>query len=203
VSGFRVVVITDRRRFASEEIAGRLADILAAVPRGSVAVQVREKDLDGGPLLRLVREVIEVARPAGAQVWVNDRVDVALVADADGVHLPENGLSIVEARDAAPGLAIGCSRHTVEGVRASTGAELIQLGPIWDTPGKGAPIGEAVLAVKTGALLVAVGGINSPERARAAIAAGADAVAVIRAAWTGSDPAAAIAAMVAATAGTV
>ncbi len=191
---WRVVVVTDRRRFASEEIAGRVADILAAVPRGAVAIQVREKDLDGGPLLALVREVIEVARPAGAEVWVNDRVDVALAAGADGVHLPERGLSIAEAR--ALGVRrVGVSRH---GPFDALGADVVQLGPIWDTPGMGAPLGVAALAVKTPARLVAVGGIDRPDRARAAAAAGADAVAVIRAAWTTDDPGAAIAELVAA-----
>jgi len=191
---WRVVVVTARRRFASEEIAGRIEDILAAVPRGAVAIQVREKDLDGGPLLALVREVIEVARPAGAEVWVNDRVDVALAAGADGVHLPERGLSVAEAR--ALGVArVGISRH---GPFDARGADVVQLGPIWDTPGKGPPLGVGALAVKTRAKLVAVGGIDRPDRARAAAAAGADAVAVIRAAWTTDDPGAAIAELVAA-----
>ena len=183
----RVVIITDRKRFASEEIAGRLAAILAAVPRGSVAVQVREKDLDGRPLLALVREVLEVARPAGAEVWINDRVDVALASGADGVHLPERGMAIGDARAVAPGLSIGCSRHSIEGAVAAAhdGADYIQLGPIWDTPGKGPALGEDVLreAAKH-AKVVAVGGIDSPERARAAIKAGAIGVALIRAAWT-------------------
>jgi thiamine-phosphate pyrophosphorylase len=191
---WRLLVITDRRRFASEEIAGRLAAILAAVPRGSVAVQVREKDLDGRPLLALVREVIDVARPAGAEVWVNDRVDIALAAGADGVHLPERGLSVADAR-AAGAVRVGVSRHARE--LAADGADVVQLGPIWDTPGKGPALGTSVLAAKA-PKLVAVGGIDSPERARDAIAAGANAVAVIRAAWTGSDPGAAIAAMIAA-----
>jgi thiamine-phosphate pyrophosphorylase len=191
---WRVVVVTDRRRFASEEISGRVARILATVPQGAVAIQVREKDLDGGPLLALVREVIEVARPAGAEVWVNDRIDVALAAGADGVHLPERSLSVAEAR--ALGVKrVGISRH---GSFDDTGADVVQLGPIWDTPGKGPPLGVAALAVKTRAKLVAVGGIDRPERARAATDAGADAVAVIRAAWTTSDPGAAIAELVAA-----
>ena len=56
------------------------------------------QDLDGGPLLALVREVIAVARPRGAEVWVNDRADVALAASAEGVHLPERGLAIADAR---------------------------------------------------------------------------------------------------------
>jgi thiamine-phosphate pyrophosphorylase len=190
----RVAVVTDRSLV--DDIPRAVADILAAVPRGSVMIQVREKDLDGGPLLRLVREVLEVARPAGAPVWVNDRVDVALAAGAEGVHLPERGLSIADARAAAVAagrtLAIGCSRHTSQGVRAAVdaGADLIQLGPIWSTPNKGEPLGVEPLAVKrslpASTQLVAVGGIDTAERAHRAAAAGADAVAVIRAAWQGS-----------------
>lgn len=194
----RVVIVTDRRRIGSEEIAGRIEDILAAVPRGSVLVQVREKDLDGGPLLRLAREVVEVAHPAGAPVWVNDRVDVALAAGADGVHLPERGLSIEDARAAAAAvgraLAIGCSRHATAAVLAAAeqGAELVQLGPIWSTPGKDMPLGLDALDVRDDlpahVRLVAVGGIDSAARAREAAMAGADAVAVIRAAWRDDSP---------------
>jgi thiamine-phosphate pyrophosphorylase len=189
----RVVVVTDRRLFGSEEIAGRVEAMLAAAPRGSVLIQIREKDLDGGPLLRLVHEVLEVARPAGAPVWINDRVDVALAVWADGVHLPEHGLSIEEARAIAKAvnrpLAIGASRHTAQSVRdaAAQGAELVLLGPVWATPGKGPAIGPEALAIKTSARLVAVGGIDGPARARHAALAGADAVAVVRAAWQG-DP---------------
>src|SRR5690349_17852241 len=122
---WRLLIITDRRRFASEEIAGRLAAIFAAVPRGSVAVQVREKDLEGRHLLVLAREVIDVARPAGAEVWVNDRVDVAVAAGADGVHLPERGLSIADAR-AAGAKRVGVSRHSRE--LDADGADVVQLG---------------------------------------------------------------------------
>jgi thiamine-phosphate pyrophosphorylase len=162
-----------------------------------VLIQIREKDLDGGPLLRLVRDVVSVARPAGAPVWVNDRVDVALVAGADGVHLPERGLSIADARAAVNAvghtLAIGGSRHTPASVIAAghEGAALVQFGPIWATPGKGEPLGADALAVRRelpfGTRLVAVGGIDGPARARHAALAGADAVALIRAAWQG-DP---------------
>ena len=195
----RVVVITDRTRFASEEIAGRLAAILARVPRGAVAIQIREKDLDGGPLLRLAREIVEIAAPVGAPVWINDRLDVALIVGADGVHLPEDGLAIADAR-AVRGeraLLVGASRHTLADVLIATraGADLVQLGPIFDSPGKPA-VGPAILGVRarmpSTTRLVAVGGIDSPERARAAAAAGADAVAIIRAAWTSSDPEAAV-----------
>jgi thiamine-phosphate pyrophosphorylase len=180
----------------SGQLPARIAAMLASAPRGSVLIQIREKDLDGGPLLHLVRSVLEVARPAGAPVWVNDRLDVALVAGADGVHLPEHGLSIADARAAADRagrtLAIGCSRHTPDAVAAAAaqGASLVQLGPVFSTPGKGPPLGLPALAIRrdlpASTRLVAVGGIDGPARARHAALAGADAVAVIRAAWQGA-----------------
>ena len=119
---------------------------------------------------------------------VNDRVDVALAAEAIAVHLPEDGMSVAEARSLFSG-TIGVSRHSVDGL-ATTGADLIHLGPIWATPSKPdvAPLGTAVLGTPHGsAKLVAVGGIETPDRAREAARAGADAVAVIRAAWTGDS----------------
>ncbi|HEX5062049.1 MAG TPA: thiamine phosphate synthase, partial [Kofleriaceae bacterium] len=142
----RVVVVTDRKLFGSD-VPGRLAAMLASAPRGSVLLQIREKDLDGGPLLELARALIEVARPAGAPVWINDRVDVALVAGADGVHLPEHGVSIADAKAAAAAvgrtLAIGASRHDAKAVidAAKQGAALVQFGPLWATPTKGPPLG--------------------------------------------------------------
>jgi thiamine-phosphate pyrophosphorylase len=202
----RVVLITDRTRF--RDIAERVAAIVRAVPPGSITIQVREKDTDGGPLLAFVRQLQDAA--PGVPLWVNDRVDVALAADVAGVHLPEHGLSIEDARAVAGAagrpLSIGVSRHTVTGALRADGADLVQLGPIYETPGKGPRLGPAALAVRAelppATRLVAVGGIDTPERAREAIAAGADAIAVIRAAWTAPDPAAAIAELVDATGST-
>ena len=188
-----VVVITDRRQ--CDDMLERIAAI-ARVP--GVMFQVREKDLDGGALLALTRAVIAAAN--GAPVWVNDRVDVARLAGAQGVHLPEAGLPIDVVRALAPELAIGCSRHDAAAARAAAdaGADLVQLGPCFATPGKPtlglAPLATK-LATKLAARLVAVGGITGPDEARAARRAGADAVAVIRAAWTSPDPAAAIGAI--------
>ena len=200
----RLVIVTDRRLVRGvAEIAPRVAAALAATPPGTVAIQVREKDLDGAALLALVRTV----QALGAPVWVNDRLDVAMATGAHGVHLPEAGLAVADARALAPGMRIGCSRHTTADVRAAAdaGADLVQLGPIWPTPTKpDPPIGPGVLAVRAElparVALVAVGGIDSQARAREAAAAGADAVAVIRAFWTAPDPAKAAAGLVAAVA---
>ena len=165
----RLVAITDRRRADPLRTLGKLS-------LEGVAIQVREKDLDGRALLALVRDVMTL----GAPVWVNDRADVALLAGAHGVHLPEAGLAIA---DVPAGLAIGVSRHAPISV---PGVQLIQLGPIFATPGKGPPLGPRALSYVAGAPVVAVGGIDTPEKAAACLAAGASAVAVIRAAL---DPA--------------
>lgn len=169
----RIVVITDRRLGDPRRQLERLFSISRL---DGVHVQVREKDLEGRALLALVRDVIAI----GAPTWVNDRADIARITGAHGVHLPEHGLSIADAR-LAGATRIGCSRHTAADALAAE-CEIVQLGPIFATPGKGPPLGLAALAIDTRATLVAVGGIDSPERARAALAAGADAIAVIRAA---------------------
>ncbi|MDQ3337461.1 MAG: thiamine phosphate synthase [Myxococcota bacterium] len=173
-----LVAITDRRMMAPGALTRVRADI----------IQVREKDLEGGPLLALVRE----AMATGARVMVNDRADVAVAAGAYGVHLPERGMSVADVR--ALGVeVIGVSRHSLDGVRRALdeGADIIQLGPIWRTPGKGEPLGPLVLEgaralIGTRAQLVAVGGIETQERVKSALRAGADGVAAIRAVWSGA-----------------
>ena len=200
----RVILITDRARF--RDIPERVATIARAVPPGSIAIQVREKQLDGGPLLAFVRELAAAA--PGVPMWVNDRADIALAAGATGVHLPERGMAIADARAVAAMLGrplrVGVSRHSAEAALAAASADVIQLGPIYDTPGKGPALGPAVLGVRARlpatTRLVAVGGIATLERARDAIAAGADAIAIIRAAWTCKDPAVTVPAFVAAAA---
>jgi thiamine-phosphate pyrophosphorylase len=195
----RVVLITDTTRF--RDIPERVAIIARAVPPGSIAIQVREKQMDGGPLLAFVR-VLAAAAP-GVPIWVNDRVDVALAAAATGVHLPEAGMPVADARAVAAKLGrpllVGVSRHAPD---VDTGADVVQLGPIYDTPGKGPPLGPSVLGVRAklpaSTRLVAVGGIDTLDRAREAIAAGADAIAIIRAAWSCKDPRVTVPAFVAA-----
>lgn len=190
----RVIAVTDRHQMVPAQVLARgdVAAIAAAYgrtieravagcPAGSVIVQVREKDLDGGLLL----ELVTVARQYSF-VLVNDRIDVALAAGARGVHLPEHGIPLAEARALFRGV-IGVSRHAPD---PESTADLVQLGPIWPTPSKpGVPgLGTEVLAAARGrAKLAAVGGIATTDRARLAARAGADIVAVIRAAWSGDS----------------
>jgi thiamine-phosphate diphosphorylase len=170
-----IVLITDRRYDVVPMIA---AIVNAGIP---ISVQVRDKDLDGGALLAFARDVVAAA--AGAPVWINDRVDIAMILGL-GVHLPENGMPIADVRRLTK-TNIGASRHSAEAAAACE-ADVVQLGPIFDTPGKRA-IGVAALrGARAGT--IAVGGIDSPERASLAAAAGADGIAVIRAAWSAADP---------------
>src|SRR5262245_47629270 len=105
------------------EIAREFAAAVARISAPGVLIQVREKDLDGGPLLALVR----AALATGARVAVNDRLDVALAAGAHGVHLPEHGLSIESVRGLAAaralrGFSIGASCHSIAGADAAARA---------------------------------------------------------------------------------
>ncbi|MBL8622422.1 MAG: thiamine phosphate synthase, partial [Myxococcales bacterium] len=167
----------------------------------ALAVQLRAKHLGGAALYAAAVELRAATRAVGAALWVNDRLDVALAVEADGVHLPEAGLPVAAARAVAPGVAIGVSRHRVDLDRAADRAvDVVQLGPIWATPSKagmGDPLGPAALAAarsRVAGQLVAVGGVDDPARVAAAIAAGADAVAAIRAWWCSDDPGAVAAA---------
>jgi thiamine-phosphate pyrophosphorylase len=187
----KVILITEPA-LVWDDLPARVTAILAGVPQEAIAVQLRAKALDGGAVHAMARALIAT----GVELWVNDRIDIAIAAGAAGVHLPEHGLDIADAR-ALTQLPIGCSRHSAAAALACD-ADVIQLGPIFDTPGKRTiglePLGQIG---RRRARLVAVGGIDSEERASLAVAAGADAVAVIRAAWTTPDPVASVRALVA------
>ncbi len=198
-----VHLITDRRLDADPAVRARAA--LAGIAPGKVAIHLREKDLGGGELLRLARELAAICRAHGQLLMVNDRLDVALAVEADGVHLPSAGIPPADARRLlGPDALVGVSCHSAADVARARegGASYATFGPVYDTPSKrpfGAPVGLTALrdAARLGMPLVALGGI-SPETAPGAFAAGASGVAVIRAWLEGADPAAAVRAMLAA-----
>jgi thiamine-phosphate pyrophosphorylase len=176
--------------------------VKASIAGGCDLVQVREKDLEGGPLLTLAREIVEAAKSAARRcsVVVNDRLDVALAARAAGVHLPADGLSIDRVRSAAgKRWVIGRSVHSLAEARQAQkdGADYLIFGPVFETPGKaafGPPQGpDALRKVVEGVRVPvwAIGGIT-PGRAaelRGLAIAGVAAISFIAAA---SDPAAAV-----------
>jgi len=203
---FRVYLVTDRRRVPTGALAEALGRVLAGVPRGSVGVQLREKDLSPRELLPLAREVAAVCREVGAPLLVNDRVDVALAVGADGVHLAETSLPATEVRRLARRegweLLIGASVHEPAGLEAAArGADFAMLGPVHPTAGKAEPGRELGLDRLFGTVagapipVYAVGGIDV-GRVAGCRAAGAAGVAVISAVWDAGEPAAALGALV-------
>lgn len=193
----RVHLITDRRLVPS--LAARAAEALRGLPPGTAAIHLREKDLGGRALLDLARELRRACDGAGQLLLVNDRLDVALAAGADGVHLPSDGVPVEDARRLlGPGALVGRSCHAraeVEAARAG-GASFATFSPVYDTPSKrpfGPPVGVEALreAAGVGLPLVALGGID-PSRLPEVRAAGAVGVAAIRAWLVGPDPAGAV-----------
>lgn len=179
--------------------ADRLLVCIEAACAGGVSmVQLRRPGSDGGPLLELAIAARTITRASGVLLMVNDRVDVAVAAEADGVHLPAAGLSPEDARSLrTPPMLVGISVHSTTEIRAlQPGAvDLVQYGTVFPTPSKAglstqglAPLAEAKQAsTKIGAKLVAVGGLDASNCA-ATIRAGADGVAVIRAVSEAANP---------------
>jgi thiamine-phosphate pyrophosphorylase len=162
--------------------------VTEACETGVRAVQYREKDLFGRELYEGAQSLRGITRRTGSKLFINDRVDIALAADADGVHCPENGLPIGIARKLYAKCLIGVSVHSLErAVDARIrGANFVLFGPVFATPSKlkyGEPQGLDALeevAVDAGLPVFAVGGIT-PDRAMLCLEHGATGVAVISA----------------------
>ncbi|HLK10838.1 MAG TPA: thiamine phosphate synthase [Candidatus Binatia bacterium] len=189
------MLVTDRSATAGRDL---LDVVVAALDAGLPAVQLREKDLPGRPLLALAERLRAATMRAGALLLVNDRVDVAIAAGADGVHLGGGALPPAVARRLLPpGALVGVSIHAPG--ESTADADFAFFGPVWDTPGKAAAgparLAEAVAAAAVPVL--AIGGVTA-ERAPAARAAGSAGAAVIRAVLAAADPAAATRALLAA-----
>ena len=179
-----LTLVTDRRRLPPGRTLPALAAEAAAA--GIERVQVREKDMDGGPLLALVSAVAAALAGSGTALVVNGRPDLAERAGAMGVQLPADGLSVDGVRRAFPSLAIGASCHSRDdALRAQErGADWIVFGPVLSTPGKESRAAglDALAAVAAAVRLPvhAVGGLR-PEHARDVAAAGAAGILAIRA----------------------
>ena len=192
-----IALITDHRRSASP--LGEAVE--QALTVGIELVQLRERDLPPRELLALAWELRRLTL-ARALFVINADVELALAVAADGVHLPERGISVAEARARmGRGCLVGRSVHSADAARAAQaeGADYVQVGNIFATqshPGR-APAGldlvrEARAAVTLppgvrGTPLLAVGSIT-PENALGVIAAGADGVAVIGAILGSREP---------------
>jgi len=171
---FRLYLITDRHVVKSGDLVGACEAALTSAPPGSVALQLREKDLPARELYELALRLREICTRAGAPLIVNDRIDVALAAGADGVHLPFDSIGVSMARKLMGfDRLIGVSSHSPPDVAgaAREGADFVVFGPVFDPLSKAArkpPWGPSGLraACAAGAIPVfALGGITA-ERTR-------------------------------------
>lgn len=185
-------LITDRY-----QTDGRpLIDVLKSALEGGVRlIQLREKDLSGRALYNLAIQVRQLTSSYGAKLLINDRLDIAMAVNADGVHLPSNSFTPREARNLlGAGRLIGVSAHSEEdAVRAKErGADFISFSPVYYTPSKaafGKPQGiERLRAVcnRMDLPVFALGGINAGTVDKV-VAAGACGVAVISAILSACD----------------
>ena len=107
----------------------------AAIRGGAKIIQLREKELPTGDLYRMALAFRKITAEAGMLLIINDRVDIALAVDADGVHLGQEDLPLSAARRIAPELLIGISTHSrEEALKAQgEGADYVNIGPIFPT----------------------------------------------------------------------
>lgn len=177
------MAITDRQTRSRDEFADWVE---ALAECGVDAVQVRNKAVDDRTLFELAECAVAAAR-GRLQVLVNGRLDIALGAGADGVHLPGDGVPTALLRRCFGQEAIiGRSTHRLEEVARAEdeGADYVTFGPVWETPSKrrfGAPAGLDPLkaAVRLGIPVLGLGGAH-PARFAALAAAGAAGAAGIR-----------------------
>lgn len=183
----KIYPITDR------QITGlsHAEQVLRLIEGGATLVQLRDKHASSREFYREAEAALNIARRHRVRILINDRVDIALALNADGVHLGQDDLPPAEARKILGDKAIiGFSTHSVEqAVRATTTARLpvdyVAIGPVFSTKTKGNPeeiVGlEGVRQVREAIgnfPLVAIGGITS-ENYREVFRSGADSLAII------------------------
>jgi len=174
------VIVTESR------CAGGWLDTAAqTIQGGADCIQLREKLLAGSELLRRSRALLEICRPRGVPLILNDRVDVASAAGADGVHVGQDDLSVADVRRIlGPNRVIGQSTHTIEQARSAMLAspDYIAVGPMFASetkPQDHVPGPELAAAVRqeTSLSIIAIGGINS-DNVEEVLATGVDGVCV-------------------------
>lgn len=126
----RLYAITDSKRYPD-----MLQRLEKALKKGIRMVQLREKELSGLEYYQLAKRVRELTQNYDAMLFINDRVDIALAVNADGVHLPEKGLPPSVVKRIAPELLVGYSAHNLEQALCAQeeGADFITLSPIFKT----------------------------------------------------------------------
>lgn len=193
---FDLYLVTDRSQTGGRDLLWVLEQ---ALDGGVKAIQLREKDLPGRDLFLLAEKTRRLCQTYSAALFINDRVDVALASDADGVQLGTASIPAAAARALlGPDKPIGVSTHSLEEAKAAaqSGADFILFGPVYFTPSKaayGTPQGLSALKTivdNTSLPVYAIGGIG-PENVEAVKNTGVRGVALISAIISAHDPKAA------------
>ena len=190
---FDLYLVTDRSQTRERNLLWVLEQ---ALDGGVQAIQLREKDLGGRDLLRLAEQTKSLCDRYHANLFINDRVDVALGVDADGVQLGNDSMPIEAARSLlGTKKLIGASTHSLKEAEEAerAGADFILFGPVYFTPSKaayGQPQGLAPLkevVEKISLPVYAIGGIKAGNIEKAK-GAGVRGVALISAVMSAIDP---------------
>ncbi|MFW6286652.1 MAG: thiamine phosphate synthase [Candidatus Sumerlaeota bacterium] len=190
----RLMAITDGSlATGSDDLLNRVEYVLEG---GATAVMLREKGVDTRALYDAACRLRDMTSRHGALLIVNDRLDIAQAAQADGVHLGWRSLPVQQARSIAGShLLIGASTHSIEEIENAEGADYVTFSPIFPTPSKEGLVEVVGLGGLREAVerfpelpVVALGGIDAGNAA-SVIQAGACGVAVIRAVLRADDPA--------------
>ena len=166
-SDLRLYAITDRRALPAGVTLAQAVE--AALDGGVTCLQLREKEASAGEILTLARTLLPLCRARRVPLLINDRVDIALAAGADGVHLGQDDLPLPEARTLlGPDRILGATAHTVdEALRAQAeGADYLGVGAMFPTGTKTdtVPTSADTLKAICAAVsipVVAIGGVNA------------------------------------------
>ena len=193
VASLRLCLVTDRGLAAGRSV---IDVALAAVRGGATMVQLREKDATTRAFVDEARALKAALAPLGVPLAINDRLDVALAVDADGLHVGQDDMPVEAARRLiGPGKFIGLSITAVDQVLRpdAAAADYLGVGPIYLQQTKvdaAAPLGVDGLRrirAMTGKPIVAIGGLT-PDNSAPVLAAGADGLAVVSAIVAAADP---------------
>jgi len=176
----RYFAITDRKKFKYDFFT----QIKRMLDNGVRLFQLREKDLNSEDLYNLAVKMRKLLNKYNAHFVVNDRLDIALLSEADGVHLPEKSIPIKVIKQKYPHLLVGKSCHTLEqAIEAEKeGADYIYFSPIFEVPNKSKPVGLEKLkevCERVNIPVYALGGITE-DKIESVLRAGAYGIAGIR-----------------------
>lgn len=191
-SDLRLYAITDRRALPAGVTLAQAVE--AALVGGVTCLQLREKEASAGEILTLARTLLPLCRARRVPLLINDRVDIALAAGADGVHLGQDDLPLPEARALlGPDRILGATAHTVdEALRAQAeGADYLGVGAMFPTGTKTdtVPTSADTLKAICAAVsipVVAIGGVNA-ENLPTLAGTGIAGAAVVSAIFSQSD----------------